>query len=153
MLLSFSCTNEESGRNSEIETIEFKTLMHAPVALEIEGDIRLAVDKKTAVNTFNRYAFEYQLNMDAHDVEIIEHKGKNYIRFYGKDGMVSTLELIKSENNSYITGSTICKSKACSTCCGCLPNGDYCTPCTRYSPPGNPANDCERTSGGPPVIE
>ena len=154
VLLSFSCTNEEGESNNEIETIEFKTLMNSPVALEMDGKIELAVTKNRAIHTFNQFKGSDPEAMKAEDVKIVEIHGKDYLRFYSSEGKVATLELIKSENNSFITGSTVCESVACANCCGCVPDGLYCTKCTRYDPlPGGPQNDCKRTTSSPPVIE
>jgi hypothetical protein len=153
VLLSFSCTNEEGESNNEIETIEFKTLMNSPVALEMDGKIELAVTKNRAIHTFNQFEGSDPEAMNANDVKVEEIHGKNYLRFYSADGRVATLELIKSENNTFITGNTVCESVACAECCGCVPDGLYCTKCTKYPAlPGGPVNDCKRTTGGP-VIE
>jgi hypothetical protein len=154
VLFCLGCSNESSDTDNTIETIEFKTLMHSPVAIEKDGEVRLAVQKREALSTFNQFALSRQLDYKAEDVKIVKVHGKNYLRFYGDNGMVSTLELIKSENNTFITGGTSCESTACADCCGCVPDGLYCTKCTRYDPlPGGPVNDCKRITSSPPVIE
>ncbi|MGK0307892.1 MAG: hypothetical protein ACI8RP_000848 [Urechidicola sp.] len=39
-------------------------------------------------------------------------------------------------------GETVCTTADCANCCGCVPNGDYCTHCDLNS------NDCKRTTSG-----
>lgn len=64
------------------------------------------------------------------------------MRYFSENDIVSTIALIKDENDQYITGRTICKSVWSASGGGCIPDGEYCTKCERDGVLG----DCERTT-------
>ena len=56
---------------------------------------------------------------------------KKHLRFYYKDNYVLTIDLLElnSVDGRVGTGKTVYTSQACATWGGCVPNGNYCTPC------------------------
>ena len=152
MLVVFmSCENEVS--KEEVPGLEFETTFEKMTGSDIgylEGNkVKLGVSDETIMKTFKDFSFKSGLNLEPQSFEIIEVNGLNYLRFYSKDHTASTIALLKGNQNKVITGGTVCTSSACSACCGCLPDGEYCTKCERYQPlPGGPENDCLRSTAG-----
>jgi len=122
------------------------------VAYKVNEVIKLGVSNKQLLNSFNNYSEKLELGKKALSLQMEEINGKNYIRFHNEDMSVSTVALINttkngSQNNNQIMsiGVTVCTSVACANCCGCIPDGSYCSLCNLSVP------DCKRTtSDGPP---
>lgn len=148
MMLSLvftACQTEENKEttNSELDTIfQFKELTNSFIGTEENGKIKLKVSNHRIIATFNDFNLTLGLNLIATSFDIINEDGNNFIRFYSSKNQVSTLALLKDSNNNYLTGKTICKSTACASGGGCIPDGNYCTPCVR--PSNGLPGDCER---------
>ncbi|MDG5490735.1 hypothetical protein [Psychroserpens sp. SPM9] len=153
VFLLFSCGKEDDSRisteSSVKEELSFKRLTNSKIGYEKDGKVKLDVSDEKIMASFRKYIAIADLEIEPQYCKVITIHSKNYLRFYGKDMQVSTIALIKNSDNEYRTGNTVCTSTACASCCGCLPDGDYCTKCTRYqSLPGGPTNDCKRSTTG-----
>jgi len=147
--LLFSCKNQDNkDKLDKLNTIKFSTekFVGSTVAYQENNKIKLGITNKELLNSFNNYSAKLKLDFKADSSQIKKIDGKNYIRFFNENGSVSTVALLnvpKSKNSKikllYI-GKTTCTTTDCAYCCGCLPNGDYCTPCDLNS------NDCIRTT-------
>lgn len=116
-------------------------------------EINLSVSDEMLINSFNKYSVKIQLNKVATSVELMEVENKFYLKFNNTDESASKVALIEknpegsnfnvsSERVSFINvGATVCTSEGCAHCCGCLPDGDYCTKCDRWQ-----RDDCKRTT-------
>lgn len=157
MIMSFiiffiACSNE--GNNEKIDTtvnkVKFEkmdTFFGAKIG-EIENSkVRVVVDKNDLLK-FAKDALKINgLNLEPYDCEIIDQKGVKYLRIFSQKNYVSTVKLNLEENNSLRVANTICSSTVCASGGGCIPDGQYCSPCS-YSN-GLPSSDCSRvTSGG-----
>lgn len=150
----FSCHNEGSADDSrDIKKSEFsiKEFIGSKIGYEKNGKIILTVKTKELVNSFNNYSIKFKLGRRAVSHLVEEIEGKSYLRFFNEDGSVSTVALLKEKNNvsnsnkSAVVpivhiGSTVCTIEACANCCGCVPNGEYCTACQLDG------TDCVRTT-------
>jgi hypothetical protein len=142
-------TNSDSNSLTTVKNFEFKTLTGSKIANEKNGKIILNVSNEKVLSTFKNFSKQRGSNLEPESFEIFKFENKNYIRFYSKEGIVSTIALIKDSNNFYSTGLTVCESVACASGGGCIPNGDYCTKFRpEGTPPGSPDRDCKRTTTG-----
>jgi hypothetical protein len=100
----------------------------------------VTISEKSLLNSFNAFSKKNQLNKYALSFEVLKIDGKFFLRFHNQDESSSTIELIGNEGYSkpsntltmsFETGETVCTSAACASCCGCVPDGDYCTECTK----------------------
>lgn len=131
------------------EEFSGKDFIGSTVATLEKDKIKFRLNEVELLNSFNKYAKERNLNLNAISYGIIEADNNFYLRFYNDDNSVSTVALkrsgqfSKSHNGNELieTGNTVCTSKACATCCGCLPDGDYCTRCEM-------GEDCTRSTSG-----
>tara|TARA_R110002051_G_C8500837_1_gene464737 strand:- start:137 stop:643 length:507 start_codon:yes stop_codon:yes gene_type:complete len=152
-LVFTSCQTEDTNSDSnslELKAdFEFKTLVGSKIATEKNGKIILNVSDERILETFKKFNTTNNLQLEPKSFKVINVDGNNYIRFYNKNNQVSTISLIKGNDNYYTTGSTVCTSTACASGGGCIPNGDYCTKCRpEGTPPGSPDRDCTRTTTG-----
>ncbi len=154
-LFTFSCEQEDRNSNSmeSDSNVNFERLTNSLVGFEKNGKIDLNVSDDNIMKTFKKFAFDSRLELEPESFELIKVDNQSYLRFYSKDHKASTIALIKGDDNQYRTGDTVCTSSACSACCGCLPNGSYCTECRPYGPNNPQKGDCTRSTGGGPVIE
>lgn len=141
--LLVACSNEIANKVdlTPEQKLEFsaKNFVNTTIAYEKNDEIKLGVDKDDLLNSFNDYSKKFEIGSDAKSYLIEEIDGKNYLRFYHKDNngldQVSTVALImtkKDTKNSlvkYKTGLTTCTTTVCNNCCGCVPDGSYCTRC------------------------
>ena len=148
-LLFASCENKNDDTSEDIESSQEEEFLGSTVGYEESGKLILTVSGKELVNSFNSYSKKFNLGYKAVSNIIEEIDGKNYVRFFNEDGSVSTVALINklsnlSKSSTPITtiGSTVCTTQACADCCGCIPNGDYCTHCQVD------VLDCKRTTSG-----
>ncbi len=150
-----SCNRNDEIPN-ELSSVNFSSqgFTGTKVAYKNEKSIKLAISNAELINSFTEYSSKYGLNKKGKSLEILEIEGKYYIRFTNIDDSVSTVALLnssskfKGEKNRvgnfdlmYI-GGTVCTTEACSACCGCIPDGSYCTNCKLDS------RDCKRTTSG-----
>lgn len=152
VLLFISCTAEVNENNQMIQKMEFSTknFIGSTIAFEDnKGIVSLGVSKEDLISAFNIYSQKNELGITTKSFEIFNLDSKNYIRFYNDDESVSTIALIKNDMQSkkvattiYSLGSTVCTSTECANCCGCIPNGAYCTRCEIR------LTDCKRTTTG-----
>lgn len=154
-LVCLSCEQENNTQNADEfelkKDFKFDELTNSKIGFEKNGEIELVVSDEEIMTTFQNFVFKTRLELEPQSFEIIEVDTISYLRFYSKNHKASTIDLIKGVNNQYSTGSTICTSSACSNCCGCLPDGDYCTECRPYRPNNPQKGDCVRSSGGPAI--
>lgn len=154
-LVCLSCEQENNTQNTQEfelkKDIKFDELTNSQIGFEKNGEIELVVSDEKIMTTFQNFVFKSRLGLEPQSFEIIKVDNISYLRFYSKNHKASTIALIKEDNNQYRTGSTICTSSACSNCCGCLPEGDYCTECRPYGPNNPQKGDCVRSSGGPVI--
>ena len=153
--LLFSCNSEEQ---TELSNEEFSSseLIGAKVAYKNEvGEVVLGVKQDELLNSFNKFSKKVKLNKKAKSFKVMEIHDKEYIRFFNEDGSVSTIALLyssnkfkesfsqsKSPHKLMYVGETVCTTEDCSACCGCVPDGNYCTNCELN------AMDCKRTTSG-----
>lgn len=150
-LVFTACQTEEiqSDSNSltNVKNFEFKNLMNSKIAIESDGVIKLNVSNEKVLGTFRNFSKQRGSNLEPESFKIFKFENNNYLRFYSKQGIVSTVALIKDANNFYSTGLTVCESVACASGGGCIPSGDYCTKCRpEGTPPESPDRDCKRTT-------
>lgn len=150
VLTALSCEKEDNG--VDVNTVEFeldstfKSLTNSKIGFEKDGEIVLGVSNGLIMKEFKKLVTKSGLELKLQSFEVVSIDNNKYLRFYSEGDNVSTIALIKDDNGNYRTGSTVCKSKACASGGGCVPNGLYCTECKW--PNGNPG-DCERiTTGG-----
>jgi len=156
LLLTFvivSCSSDNDTKEIENEmSAKFlsENFVRAEVAYRLSGEVKLGVLEKDLINSFNNYSEKVELGTKAVRLEILTIEDKNYIRFYNEDKSVSTVALLKTSKIENLTqngvkmmiGETVCTSGACANCCGCIPDGSYCSPCELNN------NDCRRTTSG-----
>lgn len=156
ILFLIACTNEASKKeDSEIQQEEIafsaKNFVNKTIAYEKNGVVKLGVNKEDILMAFNDYSSKYGLGGVSKSYSIEKIDGAHYLRFYHKEGAASTVALLPSEKKSidndlittYRSGSTVCTSVACASCCGCIPKGVYCEVCIPD------VTDCKRTTTGP----
>ena len=154
-ILCISCNGNDEIPN-ELSSVDFssKGFVGTKVAYKNEKSVKLEISNDELINSFNTYSSKYGLNKRGESFEMLEIEGKYYIRFTNTDDSVSTVALLnhsskfRNQNNKignfnimYI-GETVCTTEACSACCGCIPDGSYCTNCELN------ARDCTRTTSG-----
>lgn len=140
--------NQEISESNHDAPFEFKNFTNSNVGFDKDNEVELNVSYEKIVNTFNEFSDKFKLGLEAKNFKVITIENNKYIRFFNKDNTVSTVELIKDENNVYSTGSTVCTSTSCASGGGCVPNGVYCTPCQPYGPDSPITGDCIRTTTG-----
>ena len=119
--------------------------------VDVQKNLNLISDE-LLIKSFNIYSKKIGLNKVAITSELIDNENNFYLRFHNSDNSASTVALVENVSNNLKTnettnrfmmlGGTTCISSSCSHCCGCLPNGDYCTNCERWNP------DCTRSTTG-----
>ena len=150
-MLLFSCNNESSEETlSNFDTSNFSTKQFVGniVGFQDGEDVKLGIKEENIIKSFNNY--NKSLNQDLVAVSILIEKieDNDYIRFYNEDGSVSTVALLEANVNNlsdttrYAMGGTVCTTSSCASCCGCVPDGNYCTPC-EYN-----TSDCSRKTSG-----
>lgn len=149
-ILSFfilsSCLEEDSSSTDSVKTLKIENLINSKVAYEKDGKISLGVKDSDLMKAFQDFVFISDLKLKPESFELLSIDNMNYLRFYSDNHKASTIELIKSDDGFYFTGNTVCTSSACSSCCGCVPNGLYCTECKPYGPDSPLKGDCTRTT-------
>lgn len=133
-----SDSNSISTVNVELDKA-FKNITNNDVGYIQDGKVELGVSDEKILSVFKDFIEESNLEFETKSFEVITIDDKNYLRFYGKNNMASTIALVKGDNDILKTGKTVCTSDYCASCCGCVPDGLYCTEC-----PG----DCKRTTTG-----
>ncbi|SDB54614.1 hypothetical protein SAMN03097699_2042 [Flavobacteriaceae bacterium MAR_2010_188] len=156
LALVFSCTDDVNNkRDHDMSIFSAKGYTESKIAYSEDGEIKIAVDDNALLYAFNQYSETNRLGEPADRYEVFAYEGENFIRFFHKDGSMSTTALIPANENMktsgnmiYMTGCTTCTSSDCNSGGGCVPNGCYCTPCKPPSlPPGNPyEGDCLRST-------
>ncbi len=156
LLLTFviaSCSSDNDSKEI-VSDMSAKFLQEnfvgSEVAYKLNDEVKLGVSEKDLINSFNKFSEKVKLEKKAVDIEILTINDKNYVRFYNDDKSVSTVALLKTskiENNTQngvkmMIGETVCTSGACANCCGCIPDGSYCSACELNN------NDCRRTTSG-----
>jgi len=129
-------------------SFEFKNFSGSSIGIEKDGVIELKVSEESILSNFKEFIKQNKLDLKPEYFKIITIENNNYLRFHNIDNSVSTIELIKDENNIYKTGSTVCTSTSCASGGGCVPSGVYCTKCQPYGPDSPITGDCERTTTG-----
>lgn len=152
IIISVSCGNENdiSKIENTISTeFSLEKFVGSKVGYIEKAEIELVITNDDLIKSFNNYSKKIKLGKKAISSEMLEVGGKNYIRFYNEDESVSTVALIntlKNKNDFQSTyklieiGTTVCTTEECANCCGCIPNGDYCTRCQIN------LLDCKRTT-------
>lgn len=140
--------NQEISESSLNTPFEFKNFTNSNVGFYKDNELVFNVSNEKIVNTFNEFSDKFKLGLEAYNFKVITIENNKYLRFFNKDNTVSTVELIKDENNVYSTGSTVCTSTSCASGGGCVPNGVYCTQCQPYGPDSPITGDCVRTTTG-----
>lgn len=150
VIISMSCENENNSNvvnNYEFEDT-FKSIIGSKIGIFDNGKINLKVPDEKILKSFNDFNLKYDINKNYSSLEVFTVNDKNYIRFFSDDNYVSTVALLLDDNNTVITGNTVCTSEACATGGGCIPNGDYCTPCKPQGDDSPAVGDCKRTTTG-----
>jgi hypothetical protein len=153
-LILFSCLDEniKNDIDDNSKKSENLNIIGSEIAKLKDGKVELIFTDNEIIESFNKFSNKVKLNKIALSLEVLEIEENYYLRFYNDDESVSTIALIKKEsqeknkdNYSTITfwgGETICSSTACANCCGCIPDGDYCSNCSLDT------FDCSRTTSG-----
>ena len=151
-LIFASCETEDNNKDTNVSVmdleLDFDHLINRKIGHEVNGEVKLGVSKDKVMSAFKDFVLKTDLDLEPESFEIISIDNTNYLRFYSKNHQASTIELIIDTDNQFRTGTTVCTSSACSSCCGCVPNGTYCTKC---KPQGNDSpieGDCKRTTTG-----
>lgn len=144
-LAFFACEEEQAvdPSNNSVEltkVIEFNNLTNSTIGFEKDGKVKLQVSDERIMSIFRKFVSMYQVELKPRSFEVLKIGENNYLRFYSDNDQVSTIALLKDENNEFQTGSTICVSKASDTGDGCLPDGLYCT----KSKVSESKDDCKR---------
>jgi hypothetical protein len=150
VLFIISCTNEYDIDNMSKKN---ESTIEKFVGLEVghldKDEVKVTIEEESLLNSFNAFAKKNQLNKYALSFKVLKIDDKFFLRFYNQDKSSSTIELISNEGYSkssntlkmsFEIGETVCTSAACASCCGCVPDGDYCTECTK--------GGCSRTTSG-----
>lgn len=159
----FSCENENvKQENSSVVEVElarknlssnstaiynFDELTDSAIGYDDNGTIKLAVSNEKILETFFWFSKLHSSKLTPKSFEVIEIDGLNYLRFYSENDIVSTIALIKNENDQYITGRTVCETVWCASGGGCIPDGVYCTKCVNDGVRG----DCKRSTTSEPT--
>lgn len=143
-----SCEQEErilESTNSVTldKKLNFEKLANSIIGYEKNGSIELGVSEERIIATFKKFAEMHSPDINPQSFRVINIDNEYYLRFYSDGNIVSTIALLKNEDGFYQTGGTVCQSAACASGRGCVPNGQYCTECTRSN--GLPG-DCKRTT-------
>jgi len=145
IVLVYSCTNGESNNNFDASTFSTDKFVGNIVAFQDKDEIKLGIPDHDVIQSFNNYSKKLNLGLQAVSTQIETINGKHYIRFINKDKSISTVALLSvsdnaSDNNKLVIGKTICTTSACTNCCGCVPEDNYCSACEDSS------SDCKRTT-------
>lgn len=158
ILMITNCSNTEDANKDDISSIKqsFNTEFFIDNIVGYstkEGDVKIIISENDLLESFNIYSKKYASGVTATSLKVLEIEKKSYIRYYNTDGSVSTVALVHnnnginhitpdSENNFIQIGKTVCRTKTCISCCGCIPDGSYCKNCSQDH------EDCERTTSG-----
>jgi len=143
---TFSCSNENDLNEMEdtiSKNFSIEKFIGSAVAYKSNNEIKLGVSETKIINSFNKYSERVNLGKRAISMELLNIDDQNYFRFYNEDNSVSTVAVTSvgsAQDDVVIVGQTVCTSSACSNGGGCLPNGPYCTKCTRDR------DDCQRST-------
>lgn len=127
-------------------TYSFDELTNSAIGYDNEGKVELGVTGQKIMETFILYSKFHNSELTPKSFEIIEIDELHYLRFFSEDDIVSTIALVKDENDQYVTGRTICETVRCASGEGCIPDGEYCTKCEINGTLG----DCKRTTSSEP---
>lgn len=152
LLVAFIACNKDEGENSNSGNVELKKMESfedAEIGILEGKKMNIMVSKKQLLDYAEETLKDTKLNLRPYDYKIIEENNTKYLRIYSNNNYVSTVELLVSEGGVLKTAKTVCTSTSCASGGGCLPNGDYCSPCSPPNAPGLPGSgDCIRTSSG-----
>lgn len=144
-----SCSYDSESRQSEELSISlknqtFESLKGNLIGEVNDGTIYLYLSDDVILNKFKTYAQNNKLNITPVKLGLIKQQSKSYLRFYGSDGEVSTIELIViNSSKKVMLGNVSCTSKDCASGGGCIPEGDDCTKCSPNG--GSSSGDCDKT--------
>ena len=144
----FSCSNEDTySILDKFDTSNFSTKQFVGniVAFQKNNEVKLGIKDNKLLESFNNYSKKLGLGLSAVSLQLEKIDNKDYIRFFNKGGSVSTVALLKDiedSNGRYAIGETVCTTTSCASCCGCVPDGNYCSPCDFNTA------DCKRTTSG-----
>lgn len=144
------CENDVNQEQTVDSKFEIKTITSTPIGVLDNGEFKLNVDEKELMVAAQNFSNKYEdgEKMMSYKVETID--GNLYLRFYGENETISTVAINRSiakGGGSFDLGETVCKSTAYASGGGCVPNGEYCTPCRPYINPDR-VGDCSRTTTG-----
>lgn len=154
-LFFVSCLQEEINTPATL----LEGFSGAKIPCQYNNGLQVNVAEQELLNAFNQHAAETGLNKTAISCEVFNYGESHYLRFHNNDGSGSNVALIKDASSAsrgadgtvvqnFTIGTTTCTSKACASCCGCLPKeGGGCTKCTTGD------KDCDDGSGSGPVIQ
>lgn len=150
VLFIYSCINDNgnstqnnSKQSANVEKMD--AFFGAKIAVNNSKDLKVVVSKQDILKYAEVALKDTKLNLIPQDYQIISENGKKYLRILSNDNYVSTVELTL-EGNNYKVANTVCTSTVCASGGGCIPDGNYCTPC-KFSN-GLPSSDCTRTTTG-----
>lgn len=148
-VFALSCNSDESkvvdSNNSRLENAangDLEKLSFSVIGVKKDNNIVLNISKDKLLEVFRAESKRNGLEGNPLSCRIEKINNKDYLRFHNDDDTVSTIELLVDSEGNVTTGGTVCKSKACASGGGCLPNGLYCTECKTFN------FDCERTTTG-----
>lgn len=147
-VFAISCNSEEKEIIDSSAKNNLERLNLSVIGIKKGDEITLNVSSNKLLEVFKEFSKTNELEINPLYSKIEKINGKDYLRFYNDDETVSTIELFIDENNIVSTGSVVCTSTACASCCGCVPDGLYCTKCV--PPEAGPlgSGDCKRTTTG-----
>lgn len=156
ILLHLSCftPKEDMKYNSQKDQTEFsvKTFAGGIVDFESTGTRELGVPEGEILISFNNFSSRIGLGLNAQSVKMEEINGKHYLKFLNDNGTVSTIGLIKENQNPetshksiFRMGETICTSTPSTTDKNCVPEGLYCV--------SSEVNDCLRTTISKAIVD
>jgi hypothetical protein len=149
MLYFASCNSENensSNENSKQNVTNYEKMdafFGSKIAVVKGSDLEVVVAKEDVLLYAEEALKDSGLNLKPKNFKIIDENNKKYLRIYSNDNYVSTVELTL-ENGVYKVAKVVCTSQVCASGGGCVPDGEYCTPC-KYSN-GASSSDCTRTS-------
>lgn len=125
-LFLFSCGNEDvkqDGTNAVVtemarknlatnsmKTYNFGELTSSAIGYEKDGKVELGASDHKIMETFVLYSMLHDSELKPKSFEIIKIDELYYLRYFSENDIVSTIALVKDQNDQYITGTTICKT-------------------------------------------
>lgn len=152
MLISCSDENESVNEKNNVE-FTMKTLAYAPIGVKENGNFKLIATSENILKAAKAGISSDDSKFEPISHKIFEQNDKRFLRVYGKNNEVSTIEIgFNPKTGNFRTLGTLCKTTDCANGGGCVPDGLYCTPCIKNPGAEIPLEgDCSRETTSEPV--